>query len=124
MARKMLSINSNRSMNYLLKTITGVSYDVITAEDPVEAMSSLKTTGEEIECILIDIDYQIEQNLNFIQHLKDSFLYQCPVIVLCSDKEIFDPDKLANVERVFYKPFDPLDLKKEIDEIIMRSLQK
>lgn len=120
----MLSINNNRSMNYLLKTITGVSYDVITAEDPVEAMSSLKTTGEEIECILIDIDYQIEQNLNFIQHLKDSFLYQCPVIVLCSDKEIFDPDKLAHVERVFYKPFDPLDLKKEIDEIIMRSLQK
>lgn len=124
MARKMLSINSNRSMNYLLKTITGVSYDVITAEDTVEAMSSLKTIGEEIECILIDIDYQTEQNLDFIQHLKDSFLYQCPVIVLCSDKEIFDRDKLANVECVFYKPFDPLDLKKEIDEIIMRSLQK
>ena len=123
MARKMLSINSNRSMNYLLKTITGVSYDVITAEDTVEAMSSLKTIGE-IECILIDIDYQTEQNINFILHLKDSFLYQCPVIVLCSDKEIFDPDKLANVERIFYKPFDPLDLKKEIDEIIMRSLQK
>jgi CheY-like chemotaxis protein len=123
MARKMLSINNNRSMNYLLKTITGVSYDVITAEDPVEAMSSLKTTGE-IECILIDIDYQTEQNLNFILHLKESFLYQCPVIVLCSHKEIFDPDKLANVERVFYKPFDPLDLKKEIDEVIMRSLQK
>lgn len=123
MARKMLSINSNRSMNYLLKTITGVSYDVITAEDPVEAMSSLKTTGE-IECVLIDIDYQTELNINFIQHLKDSFLYQCPVIVLCSNKEIFDPDKLANVESIFYKPFDPLDLKKEIDEIMMRPLQK
>jgi DNA-binding response OmpR family regulator len=123
MARKMLSINSNRSMNYLLKTITGVSYDVITAEDTVEAMSSLKTPGE-IECVLIDIDYHTELNINFIHHLKDSFLYQCPVIVLCSNKEIFDGDKLANVERVFYKPFDPLDLKKEIDEIIMRSLQK
>jgi two-component SAPR family response regulator len=123
MARKMLSINNNRSMNYLLKTITGVSYDVITAEDSVEAMSSLKTTGE-IECILIDIDYQTEQNLNFILHLKESYLYQCPVIFLCSHKEIFDPDKLANVESVFYKPFDPLDLKKEIDGIIMRSLQK
>lgn len=123
MARKMLSINSNRSMNYLLKTIMGVSYDVITAEDPVEAMSSLKTIVE-IECALIDIDYQTELNINFIHHLKDSFLYQCPVIVLCSNKEIFDGDKLANVESVFYKPFDPLDLKKEIDEVMMRSLQK
>ncbi|MFC0771491.1 hypothetical protein [Terrimonas alba] len=110
-------------MNYLLKTITCVSYDVITAEDTVEAMSSLKTTGE-IECILIDIDYQTEQNLNFILHLKDSFLYQCPVIVLSSHKDIYDSNKPANVESVFYKPFDPLDLKKEIDKIIMGSLQK
>ena len=109
-------------MNYLLKTITGSSYDVITAEDTFEAMSSLKAM-EEIECIIIDIDYHTDDNLNFILHLKDSFLYQCPVIVLSSHKEIYDSNKPANVESVFYKPFDPLDLKKEIDKVMMGALQ-
>ena len=121
MAKKMLSINSNRSMNYLLKTITGVSYDLITAEDTFEAMSSLKTK-EDIVCILIDIDYHTEQNINFILHLKDSLLYQCPVIVLSSYKEIDDNSMPPHVESVFYKPFDPVDLKKEIDKIMSASL--
>ena len=108
-------------MNYLLKTITGVSYDLITAEDTFEAMSSLKTK-EDIECILIDIDYHTEQNLHFILHLKDSLLYQCPVIVLSSYKEVDDNTMPPHVERVFYKPFDPVDLKKEIDKIMTASL--
>ena len=123
MARKILSISSNRSMNYLLKTITGINYDLITAEDSFEAMSSLKTR-EVIECILIDIDYHTEENLSFIQHIKDSFLYHCPVIVLCSYEEIDESNKPPNVENVFYKPFDPLVLKKEIDKIMSDSLQR
>jgi two-component SAPR family response regulator len=108
-------------MNYVLKTITSASCDLITAEDPVEAMSSLKTI-EEIECVLIDIDYQTEQNLNFVLHLRDSLLYQCPVVILSSHKDIFDGDHPSNVESIFYKPFDPLDLKREIDKIMKASL--
>ena len=123
MARKMLSINSNRSMNYLLKTTIRSSYDVVTAEDAFEAMSALKNPGD-IECILIDLDFQTSQNLSFILHLKDSFLYQCPVIALSSNKEIYKNNKPSIVESIFYKPFDPLDLKRAIDEIMMGSLQK
>jgi len=123
MARKILSISSNRSMNYIIKTIAGISYDLITAEDAYEAMSSLKSS-EIIECILIDIDYQPEENISFIQHINDSFLYQCPVIVLCSDKELASGNKPPNVENIFYKPFDPLVLKKEIDKIMTASLEK
>ena len=123
MAGKMLSISSNWSMNYLLKTIASSSCELITAEDSVEAMSSLKTI-EEIECILIDIDYQTELNLNFVLHVRDSLLYQCPVVILSSHKEIYNGDQPSNVERVFYKPFDPLDLKKEIDKIMRASLPR
>ena len=123
MARKILSISSNRSMNYLLKTITGGSYNLITAQDTFEAMSSLKSV-EVIECILIDLDYQPEQNISFIQQINDSFLYHCPVIVLCSDKEMDINNKPPNVEYVMYKPFDPLVLKVEIDKVMMTSLEK
>jgi len=122
MARKILSISSNRSMNYLLKTITGGSYHLITAQDVFEAMSSLKSQ-QLIECILIDLDYQPDQSINFIQHINDSFLFQCPVIVLSSDKDFDDSNKPANVEYVIYKPFDPLVLKVEIDKVMMTSLQ-
>jgi len=110
-------------MNYLLKTITGINYELITAEDSFEAMSSLKTSAV-IECILIDIDYQTEENLRFIQHIRDSFLYHCPVIVLCSYEEIDELSKPSNVEYVFYKPFDPLVLKQEIDKIMTDPAQR
>ena len=96
---------------------------MITAQDVLEAMSSLKTQ-EVIDCILIDLDYQPEQSINFLQLINDSFLYQCPVIVLSSDREIDDSNKPPNVEYVIYKPFDPLVLKVEIDKVMMSSLQK
>jgi DNA-binding response OmpR family regulator len=113
MARKILSINGNRSMNYLLKTITRNEYNLITVLDAVQAMWVLKKE-KKIDCILIDVDYHTEQNLEFIQLLQNSFLYQCPIIILSSNKEtdkgIMPTDNLT----VFFKPFDPMDLKDSI----------
>jgi DNA-binding NtrC family response regulator len=113
MARKILSINGNRSMNYLLKTITRDEYNLITVLDAVQAMWVLKKE-KEIECILIDVDYHTEQNLVFIQHLQNSFLYQCPIIILSSNKETDQGIMPTSNLAVFFKPFNPMDLKNSI----------
>jgi len=117
MARKILSINGNRSMNYLLKTITSDKYNLITVPEALQAMWVLKTQ-KEIECVLIDLDYHTEQNLEFIQHLQNSFLYQCPIIILSSNKETDEDITLTNDLNVFFKPFNPVDLKKLIDDTV------
>jgi len=122
MARKILSINGNRSMNYLLKTITRDEYNLITVLDAFQAMWILKTE-KEIECVLIDVDYHTEQNLEFIQHLQNSVLYQCPIIIFTSNKEIDKGTMLTNALAVFFKPFNPMDLKKSIAATI-RPVQK
>jgi CheY-like chemotaxis protein len=120
MARKILSINGNRSMNYLLKTITRDAYNLITVSDALQAMRVIKTE-KEIECVLIDVDYHTEQNLEFIQHLQNSFLYQCPIIILASNREM-NEEILSNGQNLFFKPFNPLDLKQSIDKIVAFSL--
>lgn len=117
MARRILSISNNRSMNYVLKTTVVDKYRVTTVQDAFQAMTVLKDK-KDIQCILIDIDYQTEQNINFIQHLKNSYLYQYPIIVLSSSKEIDDSIMNANVHDVFIKPFHPSELKKSIDDVM------
>ena len=115
MARKIFSISSNKAMNYLLKTVMSDVYSVIAVQDAFQAMSVLK--AKDIKCILIDIDYQTEQNLAFIQHLKNSFLYQCSIIVLTSKKELDERIMKPNVYDLFVKPFNPIELKRSIGEI-------
>jgi DNA-binding NtrC family response regulator len=121
MARKILSINSNRSMNYVLKTVMAGKYNLVAVQDAFQAMAVLREK-KGIQCILIDIDYQTQQNIDFIQHLKNSYLYQCPIIVLSSNKEIDDSIMNANVQDVFIKPFNPSELKKSIADAISLTL--
>jgi DNA-binding response OmpR family regulator len=104
-------------MNYVLKTVLAEKYNLICVQDAFQGMSVLKEK-KNIQCILVDIDYQTEQNIDFIQHLKNSFLYQCFIIVLSSTKEIDDSIMNANVHDVFIKPFNPSELKKSIDDVM------
>ena len=121
MVGKILSINGNQSMNYLLKTILGSAYNLLAVQDAYEAMQVLKAV-KEIDCALIDTDYHTIQNIDFIQHLKNSYLYQCPVIILASKKEPDEDLEPSSVTKVFFKPFNPLVLKQSIDEIMTLSL--
>ncbi|MBS1654532.1 MAG: hypothetical protein JSU05_06795 [Bacteroidetes bacterium] len=119
MIRSILSINGNRSMNYLLQTVLSKRYNLIPVKDVFQGMKQL-TDKDDIGLVIIDIDYNIDESRDFIQHIKTSGLYNDrPVIILSSDADMEnDPAIGLSGYRFFNKPFSPLDILKCVDEII------
>ncbi len=123
MNRNVLSINGNVAMNYLLKTGFSDKYKVITVANVFDALQELKR-NEKIEMILVDIDHQTEECVDFVQHLNSSRLYSCSVIILGSSQnrelaKILSANK--DVHDAFIKPFDPLNLSRSIDDLFSQK---
>jgi DNA-binding NtrC family response regulator len=119
MKRKILSINGNRSMNFLLQTVLSAKYEFIPVPDVFSGMMELRKNGA-IELVLIDVDYSTQENWDFIQHISSSVIYQKPVIVLASERNRRFDKKVAE-EKVYesvMKPFSPLDLVRSIDKLM------
>ena len=113
-------------MNYLLHTVLSGKYNFIPVSDVFQGINELKKK-EEIDLILIDVDYHNQESWDFIQHIKTSGLYQdMPVIVLITkEKKVISEQYAASrVYDFFYKPFSPLDIIRTVDEIMCTNPTK
>ena len=119
MSRKILSINGNKSMNYMLQTVfSSKKYKLIPVSNALDGMSVLKRQ-KEIELIIIDLDYNSEENLDFIRHISNSWLYLRPIVILKSG-EIENGILSPNISYDFYlKPFSPVHLLKAVDSLLV-----
>jgi CheY-like chemotaxis protein len=111
MNKSILSLNGNRAMSYLLQTILEKEYQFVPTSDVFQAMHQLKT-NKKISCLIIDIDFHPQQNWELIEHIKSSKLYQIPVILLATENTELLREKcfLYEVDEIFFKPFNPVDL--------------
>lgn len=111
MSKRILSVSGNQAMNYLLQTIFKKEYELVPVADVFEAMYQLKT-DKQIEVILVDVDFQTKKSWELIQHIKTSKLFDVPVIVLATsnNEEIEKNCYEFNVDEIFFKPFNPMDL--------------
>lgn len=119
MSRTVLSINGNKSMNYMLQTVLSRKYKITAVADVFQGMQHLKN-DDAIEAIVLDVDFNTEESWEFIQHIKSSWIYNRPIVVLTSDKMLFASEKAgaASVDYFFQKPFSPVDLIKTIDALL------
>jgi DNA-binding response OmpR family regulator len=119
MRRTVLSINGNKPMNYMLQTVLSGKYKIIAEGDVFQGMHQLKT-NETVELIVVDVDFNTEESWEFIQHIKTSWIYNRPVVVLTSDKSLNAKEQIAQcgVDYYFQKPFSPVDLVKTIDALL------
>lgn len=107
-------------MNYLLQTVIADRYDFIAVSDVFQGVNELKRK-QEIELIIIDVDYHTPDSWNFIQHIKTSGLYQDKQIIVLinsESKKVNEKSPEAKSYNFFYKPFSPLDMIKTIDELM------
>ncbi len=124
MNKQVLSINGNAAMNYILKTGFCDKYNVITVANVFEALRELKR-NEKIEMVLVDVDYQTEECVDFVEHINSSTMYSCPVIILGSSRNSGIAKNLRDIHKVresFIKPFDPVNLSKSIDGFISSNV--
>lgn len=114
-----LSINGNRSMNILLQTVLAKRHKLILVSDAFQAMYQMKHHPD-IDLIIVDMDYQTQENRDFIEHVQTSCLYAKPVIVLSSNKTDTEAGESLTQYQVytcFTKPFNPLELVRCINEL-------
>lgn len=119
MSRTILSINGNKPMNFILQTVLSRKYKFVAVKDVYQAMQELKA-NETIELVVVDVDFNAEESWEFVQHIKSSWIYSRPVIVLTSDKSLSATEKVTetSVDYLFQKPFSPIDLIKTIDALL------
>lgn len=102
-------------MNHVISTLVSDEYQVLISDNVFYGMHLLKNQPE-IVLVIIDIDFQLKESLEFIRHIDSSKVYKKPCIVL-SDKKI--KAELNNsldglIHDHFSKPFDPMEVSNSI----------
>jgi CheY-like chemotaxis protein len=111
MSKSILSVNGNRAMNFLLQTILEKEYQFVPVSDVFQAMHQLRT-NKTISFLIVDLDFHPQQGWELIEHIKSSKLYRVPVVVLATDNTELLRQKCYEyeVDEIFFKPFNPIDL--------------
>ncbi|HEX2847713.1 MAG TPA: response regulator [Chitinophagaceae bacterium] len=125
MRRNILSINGNKPMNFLLQTVLSPRYNFTAVSDAYQGMNELKKK-DEVEAVIVDLDFHTQENLDFIQHIKTSGLYQDTAVIVLTSNDNDQKDKIdsALVADMFYKPFSPLDMLRSIDDLLYEKSSK
>lgn len=111
MSKNILSINANRAMNYLLQTLLSKEYQFTGVSDVFQGLHFLRQ-NREIRVLIVDLDFQLQQGWDLIEHLKSSLLYDITIIVLVTENTETLRQKCYEyeVDEIFFKPFNPVDL--------------
>lgn len=119
MRKRILSVNENKAMNYLLQTCLEKEFQFIPVTDVFQALYRLRTERK-VSSIVIDVDFQPQQNWELIEHIKSSKMYGMPVVVLATENSEILRQKCYEyeVDEIFFKPFNPVDLIAAIRNII------
>lgn len=122
MSKKILSVNGNKAMNYLLQTVFEREFNFVPASDVFQAMYQLRT--KKVETLIVDVDFQPQQSWELIHHIKSSRLYKIPVLVLTTVNNEMLKQKCYEyeVDEIFFKPFNPVDLTTAVKNLLSGSL--
>ena len=112
MKKHILAIDDSKAMRFLLQTVLGKDYQVITAPDGCSAMYWLSKRNLP-DLIIVDAQLPDMQDWELIEQFTSSGIYRdIPLIVLSSlDKGVTQAKCLEfGVSEYFTKPFNPIDL--------------
>ena len=118
MKKQILAIDDSKAIRFLLQTVLGKEYQVITVPDGYSAMYYLSHRAMP-DLIIADPQLPDMENWELIQQLASSGMYgDIPVLVLSGlDKKETEAKCLEyGVTKYFLKPFNPVDLLSAIQE--------
>ena len=120
MKKQILAIDDSKAIRFLLQTVLGKVYTVVTAPDGCSAMYWLSKRNLP-DLIITDAQLPDMNDWELIEQLSSSGIYRdIPVLVISSlDKAQVDA-KCAEfgVAESFTKPFNPVDLVNAVQRVI------
>lgn len=123
-ARKsILIVEDNESIRLLLGTMLSKSYEVVTTKDGLEGMAWL-VKGNLPDLILLDMSMPRLSGNDFLRNISQSgFFRDIPVIVVSGNDGEEDVKNCLRwgVDEYMTKPFNPISLKKRIENVLYHS---
>lgn len=119
MKKQVLAIDDSKAIRFLLQTVLGKDYQVITAPDGCSAMYWLSKKNLP-DLIITDAQLPDMENWELVEQLSISGLYRdIPMIVLSSLNQNETNTKCLQygVAAQFTKPFNPIDLLEAVNKI-------
>lgn len=118
-----LAVDDSKAIRFLLQSIFGKKYQVVTAADASSAMYWLSRKNIP-QLIITACELPDVEDWEFIANLKNSFLYQpIPAIVLSSKeaRETESKCRSYGIDYFFQKPFNPVELMELVDELLSKE---
>lgn len=120
MKKQILAIDDSKAIRFLLQTVLGRDYSVITVPDGYSAMYYLSHRAQP-DLIVVDPQLPDMDNWELIQQLSTSGMYgEIPMLVLSGLPEAETEVKCneLGVMKYFLKPFNPVEMMEAIDRLV------
>lgn len=124
MKKKILAIDDSKAIRFLLQTVLGKDYQMVTAPDGCSAMYWLSKRNIP-DLIICDPQLPDMKDWELIDELRSSILYRTiPILVISALDEELTRLKCAQYELAgyFMKPFNPLLLADRIEKAISEKI--
>ena len=120
MKKQILAVDDSNAIRFLLQTVLGRDYSVITVPDGYSAMYYLSHRAQP-DLIVIDPQLPDMDNWELIQQLSTSGMYgDIPMLVLSGLPDVETETKCNEygVMKYFLKPFNPVEMMEAIDRMV------
>jgi CheY-like chemotaxis protein len=120
MKKQILAIDDSKAIRFLLQTVLGRDYQVVTVPDGYSAMYYL-SHREHPDLIIADPQLPDMENWELVQQLASSGMYGDIPLVVLSGLEAKETDAKCGehgVLKYFMKPFNPVELVEAIQGLV------
>jgi CheY-like chemotaxis protein len=118
--KQILAVDDSKAIRFLLQTVLGKDYSVITVPDGYSAMYYLSHRAQP-DLIIADPQLPDMDNWELIQQLSTSGMYGAiPIMVLSGlpEKETEEKCMEYGAIKYFLKPFNPVEMMEVIDRLV------
>jgi CheY-like chemotaxis protein len=126
MKKQILAIDDSKAIRFLLQTVLGKEYHVVSVPDGYSAMYCL-THRSHPDMIIVDPQLPDMEDWELIQQLSSSGLYgDIPVVVLSAldAGETAERCRAYGVTKYYLKPFNPVELLGDITHLMNWKMNK
>jgi CheY-like chemotaxis protein len=120
MKKHILAVDDSKAIRFLLQTVLGRDYSVITVPDGYSAMYYLSHRAQP-DLIIVDPQLPDMDNWELIQQLSTSGMYgDIPMLVLSGlpEQETEAKCNEYGVMKYFLKPFNPVEMMGSIERMV------
>jgi len=121
MKKQILAVDDSKAIRYLLQTVLGQDYNVVTVPDGFSAVYYLSNRSQP-DLIIVDPQLPDMENWELIQQLSTSGMHGgIPVLVLSglAQQETELKCMEYGVVRFFMKPFNPIELLDAVRDLVV-----